>query len=131
MVYTPFLDKYIKDTDNSAGDNVDLTEVNAQISELNRKLNEVSNNVSVIQLPEYLIVKKQNNLTSVVPINGVQTPVVTGDILLDTIIRLQENSVVLEEDLNTKIQRQELRIKELEKRLGVESWGMYVKHCTY
>lgn len=121
MVYTPFLDKYIKDTDNSAGDNVDLTEVNAQISELNRKLNEVSNNVSVIQLPEYLIVKKQNNLTSIVPINGVQTPVVTGDILLDTIMRLQENSVVLEEDLNTKIQRQELRIKELEMRLGVES----------
>jgi hypothetical protein len=121
MIYTPFLDKYIKDNDNSTVGNVDLTEVNANINELNKKLNEVSNNVSVIQLPEYLIVNKQNNLTSVVTINGIQTPVIIGDVLIDTITLLQENSVVLETDLNTKIQKQELRIKELEMRLGVES----------
>ena len=121
MIHTPFLDKYIKDNDNSTVGNADLTEVNAKLNELNQKLNEVSNNVSVIQLPEYLIVNKQNNLTSVVPINGIQTPVITGNVLIDTIILLQENSGILEEDLNTKIQKQELRINELEMRLGVES----------
>ena len=131
MLYTPFLDRYIKGNDNQTEGNVDLTEINSKISELDQKLNEVSNNVSVIQLPEYLIVKKQNNLTSLVTINDSKIPIVTGDELLSTIIRLQEDYVVLEEDLNTKIRIQELRIKELKKRLGVESWGIYVKYCTY